>query len=56
MATVIDTELEWVTRIKKHWFDAILGDSQSRFVASMPLSYGVSCSVIQQSGVLSRSF
>lgn len=40
MASVIDTELEWVMRIKKHWFDA------------MPLPYGVSCSVIQQTRVL----
>ncbi|KAI3464563.1 hypothetical protein Pfo_021226 [Paulownia fortunei] len=39
-------------RIKQHPFDIILGDSQLRFAACMPVSYGVSYSVVQQFGVL----
>ncbi|KAK4391036.1 Histone-lysine N-methyltransferase ASHH2 [Sesamum angolense] len=37
--------------IKKHPVDIISGDSQLRFAARMPLSYGVSYSVMQQFGV-----
>ncbi|KAK4429611.1 Histone-lysine N-methyltransferase ASHH2 [Sesamum alatum] len=43
--------LERETCIKQHPVDIISGDSQLRFVARMPLSYGVSYSVMQQFGV-----
>ncbi|KAL0438140.1 UNVERIFIED_CONTAM: Histone-lysine N-methyltransferase ASHH2 [Sesamum latifolium] len=39
------------TCIKQHPVDIISGDSQLRFVAHMPLSYGISYSVMQQFGV-----
>ncbi|KAL0365915.1 UNVERIFIED_CONTAM: Histone-lysine N-methyltransferase ASHH2 [Sesamum radiatum] len=34
-----------------HPFDVVLGDSQQRFIARMPVSYGVPSSVMQQFGV-----
>lgn len=39
-------------RIKQHPFNITLGDPQLRFVARMPVSYGVPHSVVQQFGVL----
>ncbi|KAL0360281.1 UNVERIFIED_CONTAM: Histone-lysine N-methyltransferase ASHH2 [Sesamum radiatum] len=39
------------TCIKQHPVDIISGDSQSRFVARMPLSYGISYSLMQQFGI-----
>ncbi|KAK4433721.1 Histone-lysine N-methyltransferase ASHH2 [Sesamum alatum] len=36
---------------KNHPFDVVLGDSQQRFIARMPVSYGVPSSVMKQFGV-----